>query len=59
MCLGLKDQIEYDAKGMMCLGELNIQELDLMLKGMIDTVEDLWRRRPPMRLQGLTWIRLP
>ena len=41
MCKGLKDQIEYDDKGMMCLGEMNIIELDGMLKDMIDIVDEM------------------
>ena len=36
----------------MCLGELNIQELDLMLKGMIDTVEDIIEEKTTNETSG-------
>ena len=40
VCLGLKDQIEYDNKGLKCLGSLDEKELKQMVDDMVDTAEE-------------------
>ena len=39
MCKGIKEQIDYDRKGLKCLGELNENELVELVKGMVETAE--------------------
>ena len=39
MCKGFRDQIEYNRKGLKCLGELNEKELVELVNGMLGTAE--------------------
>ena len=40
MCKGLKEQIEYDAKGLQCLGELSKNEAEDLIRDMVETAKD-------------------
>ena len=40
MCLGLDDQLKYDAKNLKCLGELNIVEMENLIGEMLVTAEE-------------------
>ena len=40
MCLGLKTQIEYDAKNLKCLGELGVKEMEGLIEEMLITAEE-------------------
>ena len=41
MCRGLKDQIEYDATGLKCFGELTQVEMKELIRDMVETAEEL------------------
>ena len=41
MCRGLKDQIEYDATGLKCLGELRQLDMEELIRDMVETAEEL------------------
>ena len=40
MCKGLKKQIEYDAKGLTCCGELSKKEAEDLIRDMVETAKD-------------------
>ena len=40
MCRGLKEQLEYDATGLKCLGELGQLGLEELIRDMVATAED-------------------
>ena len=40
MCRGLKDQMEYDATGLKCLGELGQLGMEELIREMVETVEE-------------------
>ena len=56
MCKGLKEQIEYDAKGLKCLGELRNKETEDFIRNMVETtnnfidenIADETTGRPPL-----------
>ena len=49
MCKGLKEQIECDAKGMKCLGELSKKEAEDFIRDMIETAKSRQPRTSSMR----------
>ena len=40
MCRGLKEQMEYDATGLKCLGELRQLEMEEFIRDMVETAEE-------------------
>ena len=40
MCKGLREQIEYDAKGLTCLGELSERDMGGLIRDMVETAKD-------------------
>ena len=39
-CKGLREQIEYDAKGLKCFGELSKKEAEDLIRDMVETAKD-------------------
>ena len=37
MCKGLSDQIDDEGKGLKCLGELNVKEMEEIINRMLET----------------------
>ena len=40
MCKGLKEQIEYDSKGLKCLGDVSLVETEELIIAMTETAKD-------------------